>query len=225
MKCFIFCACLCAFSCSKKSIFESPEETQVRVVDDTPGDFKIPVALWEDIEAQPKHGDEMVENKSSIIFAPLRVFLIEKNAGVLVKPRVQVDFPRGGGVLDLSEFTTAVEGSFYFGLEIPGIAGLTNLRVFYLSEARKRKIDGEIYGAGCQTYMDISARLNQEMLKEGLKVNTVRNRHTSVLAGNFILTAQKDKRTLVTQVHIVDSKNSNLLCEVTDESKSENPRQ
>ncbi|MBK7961280.1 MAG: hypothetical protein IPK04_08785 [Bdellovibrionales bacterium] len=50
------------------------------------------------------------------------------------------------------------------------------------------------------------------MLKDGLKLNTARNRHISVLAGNFVLTGQKGKQIVVTQLNVTDSKNRQLLC-------------
>jgi hypothetical protein len=221
---------LLANGCSKHAIFENKEDFEIRIVSDLPQEVSIPSSLWDRVEGKvgilpgtlPAAAAPTSSEGSSgeIIFAPLRVYLIEKNDGILHHPKYKIDYPLGGGKLDLEEFTTGQTGSFYFGLEIPEIPGLTDLRVYYVSQARARKIDGEIFGAGCNVYMNISAQFQKEMLKEGLKVNTARNRHVSVLAGLFILTAQKGKQIVVTQLKVTDSKNSQLLCSHFSSSNS-----
>jgi hypothetical protein len=237
-----FFSVMLAVSCSKKSIFEKKEDFEIQTVTELPQDVAIPTGVWDRVEGKlgagasslpqgpatanggggvkgaPKASDgEDNEGASAgatgdIIFAPLRVYLVEKNNGILRQPKIQIDYPLGGGRLDLSAYTSGQIGSFYFGLEIPDNLGLTDLRVFYVSGARSRKIDGEIFGAGCETFFDVSAQFQKEMLKDGLKLNTARNRHISVLAGNFVLTGQKGKQIVVTQLNVTDSKNRQLLC-------------
>jgi hypothetical protein len=207
--------------CLKKSIFESREDFRIQVVNDIPQEVGIPIQLWDQIEgktATPEKagaGEPLVAQAGSsldIFFGPLRVLLVEKNEGVLREPKFQIDFPLGGGKLDLSEFTSGKVGTFFFGLEIPDSSELTNFRVFYVGGGKRRKIDGEIFGTGCKKFVNISDHFQREMSKEGIRLNTSRNRHVTVLAGNFVLTAQRGKQIVVTQLTVTDSKNQNLLC-------------
>ncbi len=217
--------------CTQDSVFSHREKVTVRSVAEFSQDILIPIQLWDLVEgkaidpttgiASPAEGAVTPGNSGNIIFAPLRVLLFEKNEGVLKSPKMQIDYPLGGGQLDLSEVTTGKIGTFFFGIEIPEISGLIQTRVFYVSGARKRKLDGDVFGSGCQLFMDISEKFQHEMKKEGIKVNTSRNRHVSVLAGNFILTAHKDNQILVSQLTVIDSKNSHLLCRNPKETKNE----
>lgn len=217
--------------CTQDSVFSHRDKITVRSVAEFSQDILIPVQLWDLVEgkgtdpASASEGAVTTGNAGNIIFAPLRVLLFEKNEGVLKSPKMQIDYPLGGGQLDLSEVTTGKIGTFFIGIEIPEISGLIQTRVFYVSGARKRKLDGDIYGSGCQLFMDISEKFQSEMKKEGIKVNTSRNRHVSVLAGNFILTAHKDNQILVSQLTVIDSKNSHLLCRNPKETKNESDPQ
>src|SRR5690606_28218689 len=61
--------------------------------------------------------------------------------------------PRGGGTLDLRSVVTGDTGSFYLQIRVMSAEDLPenqqSLRVFFFSNAPKRKIDEEEYGAGC----------------------------------------------------------------------------
>lgn len=237
---------LSIFSCHKLSFFENVQkDATVKNYADFAEDIKIPVQLWDLIEGKVKessghgkseapkaaaaagggHGGGGASSEGStdtqqIIFAPARVYLVEKNEGVLTVPQSILTFARGGGKIDLSDWVSGQVGSFYFGLDIPDIEGLTDLKIYYVSQARKRKIDQEIVGAGCNVFFDITTQFLKAMKGQGLKVNSSKNRHLSVLAGHYILVGKKDKQTLVSQITLTDSKNPSLLCEVTHESNT-----
>ena len=73
--------------------------------------------------------------------------------------------------------------------------------------------------------MNIGKKFNQEMNGDGLKVNTVRQRHVSVLAGHILMAANHDDKVMVAQLQILDSKNPNLTCGAAHERKSSNSGQ
>lgn len=163
---------------------------------------------------------ESGSNNIQIVFGTARVYLAEKNSGILTQSEQVINFPRGGGQVNLSDFVTNKTGTFFVGLDIPEVEGLTDLKIYFVSRARKRKVDQEIIGSGCNVFFDITDRFGKEMKKQGLKVNTLRQRHVSVLAGDFVIVGKKEKQTIVTKVSFTDSNNPNLLCEVAHDSNS-----
>jgi hypothetical protein len=74
-------------------------------------------------------------------------------------------------------------------------------------------LDDRVFGAGCNKYFDITVKFLEMMKTEGIKANTTRQRHVTLLAGHYIFSVIKDNRIHVTQVTITDSQNKNLLCE------------
>lgn len=223
------------FACHKNE-HAVKEAIATREIVDVPAEVKIPHKLWDLIEQDPTahkeekkkeggegsegEGDASAEKKNAVVFAPLRVTLREKNEGILQPQHIQIQYPRGGGSLDLSEYTTGETGTFFFNIEIPDLENTVIQRAFFLSQARKRKVENEIFGSGCNTFFEMGPAFFADLKLQGLKLNTARQRHISVLSGIFILTARKDNQTLVAQLNVTDSKNKYLLCEGKNESNS-----
>jgi hypothetical protein len=230
-----FLAGLCA--CTKPNSFHR-ENAQTVKVDDLPADFKMPARVWELIEkASDGKSEEKTETKSEghgeaksegeaegkagaridnlgIFYSAIQVFLTEKNDHILKTPASVIELPRGGGTVDLAQYLTGDPGSFFVGFELPEeFKEGKNFKVLYVSQARKRKIDDRVFGAGCNQYFDITAKFTEMMKTEGIKANTTRQRHVTLLAGHYIFSVIKDTQILITQVTITDSKNKNLLCE------------
>lgn len=211
-------------------------EAREIVVDETPAEVKIPVALWDEIEG--KHGHEAAAHEASAggggehggggeaagaeggdsadggaLFAPIDVILKEKNKGVLTNPEIRIRMPRGGGEIDLSRFMGSTAGSFFVNFEFPENEENYAPRVWFVSRARKRRIDREIWGAGCNKYFEITSGLAKMIKKEGgLKANTTRQRHLSVLGGTFLFNFKKDSQSYLTQVTFIDANSKQLFC-------------
>lgn len=197
---------------------------EVRLEDGVPEDIRIPVKVWKQIEkyskqtddisaAPPAEEDERFVNKASILFIPITVILRENNPEVLETEEVRISLPRGGGRVDLAQYLGRKPGSFFVRFEFPPESPLQNVQSFYVSQARKRKIDGEIHGAGCNKFMNITKYMASENAGAGIKVNTTRDRQSTVLGGHFIFAGKKDIHTFLAQVSFVDSKNPQLFCD------------
>ncbi|MNY61910.1 hypothetical protein D3C86_1986530 [compost metagenome] len=104
-------------------------------------------------------------------------------------------------------------GSFFVGFEYPEFVDAQDKKVLFVSQAKKRKIDDIVYGLGCNQFVDITSKFFEAMKREGLKVNTTRDRHLSVLGGHFLFSAQKNNTVYVSQVSFTDSNKTNLFCE------------
>lgn len=216
-------------------------EAREIVVDETPAEVKIPVALWDEIEGKHGHeaagaaheasggggggggehgggsgeaaGGEAEGADGGALFAPVDVILKEKNKGVLSNPEIHIRLPRGGGEIDLSRFMGSTAGSFFVNFEFPENEEGSAPRVWFVSRARKRRIDREIWGAGCNKYFEITSGLAKMIKKEGgLKANTTRQRHLSVLGGTFLFNFKKDSQSYLTQVTFIDANSKQLFC-------------
>lgn len=199
-------------ACTKPGTFRT-EHPQEVAIDDLPVDFKIPADIWNLVE---KTGEESTAatGNAGVSYSSVKVFLTEKNPGVLQSPSYVINLSRGGGKVDLADYLTGRQGSFFVGFELPPeFQEGTNFKVIYISQARKRKLEERIYGAGCNQYFEITPKFLEMMKTEGIKANTTRQRHATVLAGHYIFSVMKDNRIYITQATITDSQNKNLLCE------------
>lgn len=199
-------------------------------------DVQLPAALWnkiaallkeEDAELQarayPKDEDEeqakaREEAESTVPttlpteFAPLKVYLIEKNRGVLGKRNHELEFSSGGGAIDLQDFVQPLQGSFYFLVDfLPELKGIKR-RVFFLSNSVLRKKGREIIGSGCRTYFDISKAFEKAVRDEGFLVNTTDNRHVSALAGVYFFAAVHEGKLHLASLTVKDSGQLSLQC-------------
>lgn len=175
-----------------------------------PQDITIPSGAWDLLEMQPP-GTE-VSNSENVVFSEVNVFLVQKNPGIIKGEAVKIVLPKGGGTIDLAQYVGANRGTFYVGFEFPSMEGTQENKIIFVSGARKRKIGGQVFGAGCNQFFDITERFVKEMKSEGLKVNTFQERYLSVLGGTFLFSAKKGKEVHVAQVSFRHSGFSHLFC-------------
>lgn len=200
-------------ACTKTASFRTEHASQEKI-EDLPADFKMPAAIWELVEKSPDEKAASEASNAGIFYSSVKLFLTEKNPSILQSPAYEIELPRGGGSIDLAKYLTGNQGSFYVGFELPEeITTGANFKALYISDARKRKLDERIFGAGCNQYFDITQKFLLMMKSEGIKANTTRQRHVTVLAGHYIFSAMKDNRIYITQVNLTDSRYKNLLCE------------
>lgn len=193
-------------------------------VEDVAEDLRVPAKIWdllefkevdthEETKAAKEKKEGTITSAKEINFAEVNVFLTEKNSGIVKEEALKIALPQGGGEVDLAQFISEQKGSFYVSFEFPEFKDSTAQKVLFLSKARKRRIDDKVIGAGCNQFFDITSAFMKAMKGEGLKVNTTRERYTTVLGGTFFFTAQKAGSTYIAQVTFKDSKHPNLFCE------------
>ncbi|MGE5085972.1 MAG: hypothetical protein ACM3MG_06685 [Bacillota bacterium] len=219
-------------ACTKTVGYHVEEFKEIKV-EDLPDEVKIPSKAWDLLEFKAAsaegHHEAKAEGESGgeghkegagagsgskeVTFAAVKVFLVQKNDGIVNGEAVKIELPKGGGDIDLSQYLTGNNGSFYVGFEFPDFVESTAQRVLFVSHARKRKIDDQVYGAGCNQILDITNKFMLAMKGEGLKVNTTRERHLSTIGGTFLFSAQKAGSILVAQVSFKDPKHQSLFCE------------
>ncbi len=159
------------------------------------------------------HGGKKVQlEKPDIDFAGVRVFLMERTPGILGGKNLELAFGTGGGELDLADYVQLDRGTFSVAFEISSPHGEAPLRVFFLSNSRRRKVGYDSYGSGCENFYEISSYFNKAMLDRGLLVSSTDRRHVSALVGTYIFAFNYDTKLNLSQVTIKDSRFKDLHC-------------
>lgn len=201
------------------------------------GEVRLPEAMWKLLidperplknflgksteEAKLSPEDKEKEKASAVVksivetdLKPLAVYLIEQSHGVLGGRNHKIQFGPGGGEIDLRDFVQEDRGAFRVIFDFaPELDPKIAKRVWYLSNARKRRLGNDTVGAGCATYMDISSVVNKSLKDEGLLVAIGDGRHVSALAGTFFFSTKNGSRTEVSRVTIYDSSKRALHCQ------------
>ncbi len=208
-------------------------EARVIKIDDLQKDFKIPTSLWKALASEESHAapvapsggggehggggagasdKDSFSKDSQIVFVPMKVHFIEKNEGVLKSKKLTIELPRGGGQIDMADWTTGESGTFYIKFEMSEPAKAEEMKVFFLSQARKRKIENEVLGMGCNKFVELGPSYEKAMKGLGLSVNTTRNRHLTVTGGRWFFVALEGGKTYISQVTLTDANQKDLFC-------------
>lgn len=218
-------------SCDKRPPYLR-REFSVKAMPPAAEDIMLPVSLFDKIEEvanyklkgfgtsgdKAEHEPEKPDSKGDTVqkatveMAPLKVFLIEKTKGILGYETLQLDYPKGGGELDLRDYVQEKQGSFYVVIEFGVVPGENPFKIFYLSNAQKRKLSGDIVGAGCNKYFDISSYYKNSLNSMGFLVNTTNQRDVSALAGSYFFATKVGGKRYMAQLTIKDSRHRQLLC-------------
>lgn len=160
-------------------------------------DIVIPKPLVEIIknqfekEASAPMSEAGAELSAAVIprkYLGLKIMMTPKTAGVLAEP-IRFDLPRGGAIIDFSEWISATSsGSFFLKVQVEAEgdpAAAEKVKVYFFSRSRKRTVDEEEMGAGCNKYMDLTQFYQKTLSRDGVRANTTDQRHLSLLAGTF----------------------------------------
>jgi len=187
-------------------------------------DVRVPKALVARVE---KDYDtfltgEGVVNKVAVkrVLLNVRAELLQKKPGALHE-NARVVTPLGGGVVDLADLVTPVRASFHTKIVATHEDGgaLHNARVYYVSRAKARSIDGDIYGAGCDKWMEITGYFNKIMRDGGFQLYTADQRYLSVLGGTFVLIGFAKEAIAVGSISFTDSRYPQVMCEEPEREK------
>ena len=205
--------CFVLASCSKKNEGAEGESERAKLIksNELGKDFLLPSSLWDKLSGLDLKA--AVQQSGTVVYLPISVILREKNPGVLVKPTVVYEFGKGGGDLDLAQATTGKVGSFFVQFRFQGFENPNDLQIYFVSAARKRQVEGAIWGSGCNRYMDIKNFILSQNTKMGVETNTYQFRHITLLSGHFVFSTSVSKQVLVTQVSVFDSTQPSLRCQ------------
>jgi hypothetical protein len=223
---------LAGFSaCERAEILSSHEFEKHELVSD-PEKVELPEGLWQKLtsllvkQKMVESGEKAATSADNATadetlpteFEPLKVFLIEKNHGILGGHDHEFEFAAGGGAIDLNDVVQDLRGSFYFKVEFMPDVELTESKVYYLSDALVRRRRSEKVGAGCNVYFDVSTAFAKAK-QDGFLLNTSEQRHISAMAGTYFFAALYEQKLHLASLTITDSHNRDLLCPKRNQNK------
>ncbi len=190
---------------------EIDPDSYVIDVRDTPGDFKVPTKLWDLILGKDSRKEK---DEPLIVWLPVKVFFNSKSAGIFHHEKIIYNLPRGGGTIDLAKNAEGDRGTFFLKFGLNEFSNPNGMKVFFLSNAKKKRIDNEIYGAGCNVYFDVTSSLLKAQTASGMKFNITDARHVSSMGGHFLFVQLEKDKVFLSQVEFTDSKNREQLCKI-----------
>lgn len=133
----------------------------------------------------------------------------------VLKNNVQVEFARGGGVIDLADFVTEKRGRFNVQVDL-GLKedqSLEDFRAYFISGSRKRKVGDETMGAGCGQALEVTNFFKEKILTGRQVVYNADGRYASLLMGTFVVALMDDGVLKLSTISFTDSRFSHLACD------------
>lgn len=177
----------------------------------------IPKALVSKIDEDYEKAvqDPKLEHKTAVVrhLMSVKVELTQDKPRALKGP-TRISTPPGGGVIDLADYVTPLRGSFRlkFILEDDHHQAQNFSRVYFISNAKERAIEGERFGSGCGKYFDVTSFIKTRMSGDGLMLYTADQRYVSVLDGTFVFTSHNPDALMLASVTFIDSRYNGLSC-------------
>lgn len=202
---------MAVFALSTHAMRDVPARTSSR-------DVKLPKSLVTRIEREYR---EYLKVRNIVEMEHIRrtllditVELTQDRKGALTDD-VKIATPLGGGVIDLAEHVTPLKGTFRVKMTTSIAKGepLTGVRVFYISDARIRRLAGESYGSGCGKLMEVTDYFTKAMADGGFEVYTADQRYVSVLSGTFVITQFETDSIYAGIVSFTDSRYPEMSCD------------
>lgn len=125
---------------------------------------------------------------------------------------VRFRLPTGGGEIDLSQVVRGSKGGYRFQFKVLKMPDNAATRVFYVSNARTRSVEGEDYGAGCGKMSEMTTWYNSQLIKTPLQVYATDQRDVSVLAGTWMVASVGDGKLWLGTLSVIDSRFPQLQC-------------
>ncbi len=229
---FIFCLVSALFFSGCKEHGEKPSDFSSGEVYATSKNFLFPKDLKSEIEQQYiKYMKSLgapydIQTDSELLAQVPREYLdLEVSfwplSDLTIKSPVKFQLPRGGGGIDLKDYVRVRKGSFFVDFSAVRTEKPTEpaepLKVYFLSQAKKRKIGRETFGAGCDVYMDISDFIAHNK-GHGIQVNATDDRYVSALSGIYYFVSFQPEKIYLGALSIEDSRYPDLSCLKVDPS-------
>ncbi len=178
--------------------------------------LSLPQPLWDRITMRYQGNQKFKENKYDFFEGiPLNISVVSPKKGVFNTNYTQIGLATFGANIDFAELGSdkergPVELDFKTDLKEEE---MKDLQVYYSSNSRRRKIDGEQIGNGCNVLLDLTSYFKNEVFKRHILLHTGQMRHISAVAGTFYFVSAEPQRLRISQVTFTDSRHTELTCE------------
>lgn len=135
------------------------------------------------------------------------------DGGTGEKGQLKFRFTKGGGQLDLADYSEILENSsIRLGL-VPRLEGeYEGFSTIFYSRTKKVEVDHGSMGLGCNILLDISKLFSKAIHGDGWKISTVNHRHLESLQGTFVFSLKNEDKVKIAQVTIIDSSRPQTIC-------------
>jgi hypothetical protein len=180
-------------------------------------DNPIPTRLVKQLEEEYKRATtdpKMEHTKAMVRHLMLVTSEFTQRRSRALKGPVRVLTPPGGGTVDLSDFVTSLHGAFNLKIRVENDHHERQLlsKVYFVSQSKQTKIDGEKFGSGCGLYMDVTSFFQKSMDKGGFDLYTADQRYLFVLHGTFVFATYSPEALQLASLTFYDSRYKNWDC-------------
>lgn len=220
-------ATLLNLGCKKTVDEHHPVSLQEAEVKRANRDVQVPEALVQELEhwyilterkRDPTRAGTDMEIKNGLKreLLDLELTLVPKSGSVLATG-VHFRLPTGGGVVDLDRVIEARGGGFWVQMGLKKQPEeIQALRLFYISDARRRTVAGDALGAGCNRWAEMTSWFNHQLQNQRLDVYGADQRYLTVLAGTWLFAVVTPGELHLGTIAITDSRYPRLLCSRKD---------
>lgn len=182
---------------------------QVHKIDKISEDIQIPKVIFDTIYKNIRIESNSVE--PVYLFYPLEV-IIASDHSEAVPIAHKFIFANGGGRIDLKPIIKG-QGSFYFYFPEDQFLKLPELEnLYYISDFPKKTIDGESFGLGCSSWVDLKLKFTQFTGPLKTILNTTNQRYLYVAAGYYVFVFRKGNQSYLTHLYLTDSNYETMKC-------------
>lgn len=145
------------------------------------------------------------------------VFLNEKNLGTL-QSNLKFEMPHGGGAIDLADSVNQGKGLFYLDFDFPELSQeqKSQLKVFYISNAKRFQISGQTVGAGCGQFFEVTQFFHDVIHQVGYELAAADFRYLGQMVGTFLFSYIEPNVLHIASVTFIDSRYPNIHCMAVD---------
>lgn len=120
--------------------------------------------------------------------------------------------PTGGGIIDFADLLKGDKGGFSMAISLDKVPEGSDVRAFYVSQARQRELSDASYGAGCGRWMEITKWFKNHSHGHEMDLYATDRRHISVTAGTWLFFALHEKQLWLGTLSFTDSRFPALMC-------------
>ncbi len=194
----------------------TPLSGEIIDIDYTAQETKLsfPRPLWTVVSKYLSTRDKNTK-EDAMLNLPMSLSLRADKKRVLFETGYRITLGEFGGRIDYSKFVNPKEKGKLFLMFNTNLdkEEIKNIKVYYMSSSRKRKIGEDSVGNKCNELLNLTDYFQKEVFANGMALPTAQSRHLSVTAGRFYFILPSAGFAKVSQITFSDSTQTGLVCD------------